>query len=263
MLRVENLAVQYGGAISALRGVSVDVPDRAVVSVLGSNGAGKTTLLRAISGTLPLHRGKVLSGSVSFDGLDLLRASAADIVRSGLVQVPEGRRIFTELTVAENLRAGAVSVKDRGLRRESEERAFHLFPILKERRNQRGGLMSGGEQQMLAIARALMTRPKLLLLDEPSLGLAPLIVDRIGETIHEINTEGTAVLLVEQNAAMALAASSHAFVLEVGKVSLTGSAQELMASDEVQALYLGKGGDAGATAPARRENRPTLARWTA
>ena len=262
MLTVEHLAVQYGGAITALRGVSVEVPGDAVVAVLGSNGAGKTTLLRAISGTLPLHRGKVTSGSIAFDGLDLLKASAADIVRAGLVQVPEGRRIFTELTVAENLRAGAVSVKDRALRRQGEERAYHLFPILKERRNQRGGFMSGGEQQMLAIARALMTRPKLLLLDEPSLGLAPLVVDRIGETIREINAEGTAVLLVEQNAAMALSVSSHAFVLEVGAVSLTGSAQALMASNEVQALYLGKG-DGGTTAPVRRENRPTLARWSA
>jgi branched-chain amino acid transport system ATP-binding protein len=263
MLHVEGLVVEYGGAISALRGVSVSVPDATVVAVLGSNGAGKTTLLRAISSTIKLHHGKVLAGSMNFDGLDLLKASSSEIVEAGVVQVPEGRRIFTELTVAENLRAGAITKKNKAIRKAGEERAFELFPILKERYNQRGGFMSGGEQQMLAIARALMSQPKLLLLDEPSLGLAPLIVDRIGEIVTEINKQGTAVLLNEQNAAMALSVASQAFVLEVGSVSLTGSAKELMASDEIQALYLGKGTSGDGTAAQRSADRPVLSRWSA
>lgn len=262
MLTVEGLAVQYGGAINALRGVSVSVPDASVVAVLGSNGAGKTTLLRSLSSTLKLHHGRVLAGSMNFDGLDLLRASAADIVEAGVVQVPEGRRIFTELTVAENLRAGAITKKSKAVREAGIERAFELFPVLKERYSQKGGFMSGGEQQMLAIARALMSQPKLLLLDEPSLGLAPLVIDQIGEIITAINKQGTAVLLNEQNAAMALSVASTAFVLEVGSVSLAGTSAELMASDEIQALYLGKGTGGDGTAAARTADRPTLTRWS-
>ena len=196
----------------------MSVAEGSAVAVLGSNGAGKSTLLRAISGTLPLQGGTADAGSIEFEGRDIRLTSPAEIVRAGIVQVPEGRRIFGELTVEENLRAGAISVRDGAARRRAYERVIDLFPRLDERRRQRAVLLSGGEQQMLAIGRALMSEPKLLLLDEPSLGLAPQVVARIAEVIGEINREGTSVVLVEQNAAMALAVAERAYVLEVGEV---------------------------------------------
>lgn len=270
MLEISDLHVRYGRVVQALNGVSLTVPDGAVVAVLGSNGAGKSTLLRSISGTLGLHKGEVTGGGITFDGDSVLGRDAGRIVRDGIVQVPEGRRIFGRLTVDENLRAGAMGNPERGGVAEARDRVFTLFPRLAERRSQRGGLMSGGEQQMLAIGRALMASPKLLLMDEPSLGLAPGVVVQIGEVIDEINAQGTAVMLVEQNAAMALAISSHAYVLDVGEVSLQGSAAELRASDEVQRLYLGHGGAAEAEAAehvgeraSEARRRPTLSRWTA
>ena len=219
----------YGGVVQALRGVDLSVDEGAVVALLGSNGAGKTTLLRTLSGTLRLHRGRVERGEVMYRGENLKGRDPGRCVASGLVQVPEGRRIFTRLTVEENLRAGGLAVRDRGGRAADYERIYDMFPVLAERRSQRAGLLSGGEQQMLAMGRGLMARPRLLLLDEPSLGLAPRIIGQIGEVIREINRQGTSVLLVEQNATMALDVADTAFVLDIGRVSLSGSAAELAA----------------------------------
>jgi branched-chain amino acid transport system ATP-binding protein len=247
LLDVRELSVNYAGAVQALDGVSMSAAPGAAVAVLGSNGAGKSTLLRAISGTLALENGAIEGGSISFDGHDLSGLDPGAIVRAGVVQVPEGRRIFGDLTVEENLRAGAIPVKGREARTEARDRVYELFPRLHERRRQRGALLSGGEQQMLAIGRALMTDPKLLLLDEPSLGLAPQIVERIGQVIRDINTQGTAVVLVEQNAAMALEVADTAYLLEVGTVSLSGSSEELSQSDEVRERYLGVGAGRAAT----------------
>jgi branched-chain amino acid transport system ATP-binding protein len=264
VLEVRDLHVTYGGAVQALRGVSLEVPDGKVVAVLGSNGAGKTTLLRAISGTLRLHRGKVDRGSLRFGDADLVGRDPAQAVRTGLVQVPEGRRIFGRLSVEENLRAGGMGSRDKQAKAAAQDRVYDLFPVLAERRNQRGALLSGGEQQMLAIGRALMASPKLLLLDEPSLGLAPRIIGQIGEVIGEINRQGTAVLLVEQNATMALGVADLAFVLDVGEVSLSGGAAELAATDEVQRLYLGHGEGSGQEVrQVAVSERKTLTRWTA
>jgi branched-chain amino acid transport system ATP-binding protein len=262
MLSIDSLRVTYGGAVEAVRGVTMEVPDGKVVAVLGSNGAGKSTLLRTISGTLRLHRGRVDEGSVRFDGDVLTGRDPGQIVRRGVVQVPEGRRIFGRLTVEENLRAGGMGNRDRAAKAAAHARVHHLFPVLAERSGQRAGLLSGGEQQMLAIGRALMASPKLLLLDEPSLGLAPRVIGQIGEVVAEINRQGTSVLLVEQNATMALGVADLAYVLDVGRVSLSGPAAELARTDEVQRLYLGHG-DAAAAGPVVRGPRRTLSRWTA
>jgi ABC-type branched-subunit amino acid transport system ATPase component len=237
LLGVRDLQVSYAG-VRALHGVTLEVPEGRIVAVLGNNGAGKTTLLRAISGTLQMNGGAVESGSVAFAGTALPRAPA-DIVRTGVVQVPEGRRVLADLTVEENLRAGGLASGGRRRRAEARARVYDLFPRLRERRAQRAGLLSGGEQQMLAIGRALMSEPRLLLLDEPSLGLAPQVVERIAEIVTKINEQGTSVVLVEQNAAMALEIAHRAYVLEVGRVALEGRADELAASDEVRAKYLG------------------------
>ena len=264
MLEVEDLQVTYGGAVQALRGISLSVPDGKVVAVLGSNGAGKTTLLRTISNTLKLHRGKIESGTVEFDGRSLAGRDASAIVGSGVVQVPEGRRIFSRLTVEENLRAGGMGSKDKAAKSTAQARVFDLFPVLAERRTQRGGLLSGGEQQMLAIGRALMAGPKLLLLDEPSLGLAPRLIGPIGDIIGEINRQGTTVLLVEQNATMALGVADLAYVLDVGKVSLSGEAAELAKTDAVQRLYLGHAaGEEEQVQEAAARSTKTLSRWSA
>jgi ABC-type branched-subunit amino acid transport system ATPase component len=266
MLKVEDLHVSYGGAVRALRGVSLEVGDRDVAAVLGSNGAGKSTLLRAISSVLRSHRGRIDGGTITFDGTSLRGLDPAACVRLGVVQVPEGRRIFGRLTVEENLRAGGIARRDRSAKAAAQKRVYELFPVLADRRRQRAALLSGGEQQMLAIGRGLMASPQLLLLDEPSLGLAPLIVEKIGEVIAEINRQGTAVLLVEQNANMALSIAASAFVLDVGRVSLSGSAAELSATDEVQRLYLGHGGESAEHAAVRRAadesvRTKTLSRW--
>jgi ABC-type branched-subunit amino acid transport system ATPase component len=261
VLEVADLAVTYGGAVQALRGITMSVPDGKVVAVLGSNGAGKTTLLRTTSSTLKLHRGKVDAGSITFGGTSLVGKDPAACVALGLVQVPEGRRIFSRLTVEENLRAGGMGARRREARSEAQKRVYDLFPILHERRSGRAGLLSGGEQQMLAIGRALMAGPELLLLDEPSLGLAPKIIGQIGEIIREINRQGTSVLLVEQNATMALGVADLAYVLDVGEVALSGPAAELAATEEVQRLYLGHGDEDDARPVAA--STKTLARWTA
>ena len=239
VLDVQDLRVGYAGGVEALRGVSLRVREGAVTAVLGNNGAGKSTLLRALSGTLAAQRGTVTGGSITFAGRSLVGADPADIARSGLVQVPEGRRIFGDLTVEENLRAGGLAARDKQARARARAWVDELFPILGERRTQRAGLLSGGEQQMLAIGRALMASPRVLLLDEPSLGLAPRVVERVRDVIAEINADGVTVVLVEQNAAMALALADDAVVLEVGQVALEGPAAELAESDAVRDRYLG------------------------
>jgi branched-chain amino acid transport system ATP-binding protein len=243
--------------------MSLSVAEGEVVAVLGSNGAGKSTLLRSISSTLRMCGGAITEGTVEFEGRRLNGLPAAAIVDGGIVQVPEGRRIFTRLTVEENLRAGGYSVRDRGARSRARQRVLDLFPILEERSEQRAGLLSGGEQQMLAIGRALMSSPRLLLLDEPSLGLAPLVVGRIGEIIGQINRQGTTVLLVEQNTTMALEVASRAVVLDLGQVSLTGTAAELAASTEVRDLYLGHSGERAVAAVTSADggSRRRLGAW--
>ncbi|MCF2529966.1 ABC transporter ATP-binding protein [Yinghuangia soli] len=274
-LVVDGLHVAYGRSVQALRGVSITVPPSGIVTVLGSNGAGKSTLLRAISGTLFLHHGAVEGGTITYNGQNLRGRDAAAAVRAGIVQVPEGRRVFAGLSVAENLQAGLLGTGDRRSARakQARERVLELFPVLAERETQHAGLLSGGEQQMLAIGRALMAGPKLLLLDEPSLGLAPMMVGRIAQVIREIAEQGTAVLLVEQNAAVALGLAETAYVLDVGEVRLTGPAAELARTDEVRRLYLGdhdESGHAGTPAegtphetPAAATSAPraTLRRW--
>ncbi|AXK35964.1 ABC transporter ATP-binding protein [Streptomyces armeniacus] len=244
-LRIERLEVTYGRAVRALRGVGLTVAAGSVVALLGANGAGKSTLLRALSGTLRLHHGAITGGTARYDGRALNGTDPVAALRAGIVQVPEGRRVFAGMTVAENLRAGSLGRRDRGTAgiRAARERVHGLFPMLAERSGQRAGLLSGGEQQMLAIGRALMGAPRLLLLDEPSLGLAPMMVERIAGVVREINAQGTSVLLVEQNAAMALELADHAYVLDIGEVRLHGPAAELARTDEVSRLYLGDSGE--------------------
>ena len=248
LLAVDDLVVTYDGAVRALHGVSLHVPHGSVVAVLGGNGAGKTTLLRAVSGALGTVGGAIASGTVRLDGREIGGSGAADIVRAGVVQVPEGRRVFRDLTVEENLRAGGSTVRDRAARRAALDRVYDLFPALTERRGDRAGLLSGGQQQMLAIGRALMAGPRLLLLDEPSLGLAPQLVEQIGTIVTEINARGTSVLLIEQNAAMGLRVADLAFVLEVGRITASGAAADLARTDEVRERYLGR--DAAVTVSA-------------
>lgn len=231
MLKVNNLSVSYG-AISAVKDISFVINDGEIVSLIGANGAGKSTTMHAISGLIPAKSGEIL-----LDDLDLTKMKAEDIVSKGVIQVPEGRRIFQHISVLENLKLGAYLRKDDI--KEDLDRVFSLFPILKERQNQLGGTLSGGEQQMLAIARALMSKPKILLLDEPSMGLAPLLVQEIFNIIKEINKEGTTVFVVEQNANMALSIADNAYVMETGKIVLSGSGKELLNSEDVQKAYLG------------------------
>ncbi len=233
MLEVEDLNVHYG-AIHALQGVSLSVDQGGIVTLIGCNGAGKSTTLRTISGLLRPSRGRIL-----FDGKPLAGVPPHEIVRLGVVQCPEGRGIFANLTVDENLALGAFARSDKPAIAQDRDKSLSLFPRLKERLKQNAGTLSGGEQQMLAIARALMARPRLLLLDEPSLGLAPQIVQLIFRIIREINAAGTTILLVEQNAHMALEVAHHAYVLEVGRVVMSGPAAELARSDEVRKAYLG------------------------
>ena len=237
MLSVKNLEVVYDDVILVLRGVSLDVPEGKIVALLGANGAGKTTLLRAISGLLDVHDGEVTKGAVTLDGQPLHHLAPSEIVRRGIKQVLEGRRIFAEFTVEENLRTGAYTqAKDVAA---NLDRIYGLFPILKDRRRSTAGYLSGGEQQMLAMGRALMSSPRYLLLDEPSLGLAPRLVGQIRDLVVEINRQGTTVLLVEQNANMALSIAEHGYILETGKVVMDKPAAELLQDDDVREFYLG------------------------
>ena len=233
MLEIKDLNVHYG-VIHALKDVNLVVNDGEIVSLIGANGAGKTTLLHAISGIL-----KTTSGSIMLDGVELNKKSAKDIVISGITQVPEGRRIFSGMSVYENLMMGAYLRKDKDGIKEDLENVYERFPILRERSNQDASTLSGGEQQMLAMGRALMARPKILLLDEPSMGLAPILVKEIFKIIQDIHAQGTTVLLVEQNARMALSIADRAYVLETGKIVISGTGEELSNSEEIQKAYLG------------------------
>ncbi len=241
LLSVNEVDVVYGGVIQALRDISLEVRAGEVVSLVGANGAGKTSLLRAITGLLPHHNGRVTSGRIHLRGDDITGLSSTAIVSRGVALSMEGRRVFAELSVDENLRSGAHTVRDRRSVRLRADSMMEMFPILGQRRHSQAGYLSGGEQQMLAIARALMSGPSLLLLDEPSLGLAPLIVQQIWQIIGRVNAEGTTVLLVEQNAAMALSISDRAYVLDTGRLAKTGTGAALRDDPEIRALYLGMG----------------------
>jgi branched-chain amino acid transport system ATP-binding protein len=241
LLSVRDLHVVYGGVVRALSGVTLEVGRGQMVAVLGANGAGKTTLLRAVTGLLGHHASRVVGGEIRLAGALVNGAPPAAIVRRGVAQVMEGRRILAELTVEENLRAGGYLVRDRRLLRERIKAIHDRFPVLADRRTIQAGYLSGGEQQMLAIGRALMTEPQLLILDEPSLGLAPLMVAQIRDVLTEIHQQGTAILLVEQNAAMALAIADRAYVLENGMIARDDDAATLRNDDDIRALYLGLG----------------------
>ena len=233
MLNVENLVVRYG-MIEAIKGISFEVKDGEIVTLIGANGAGKTTTMHAISGLV-----KPASGAIFLDGTDLTKVPPHTIVSRGLAQVPEGRRVFAQETVEENLILGAFFRKDKDKIQADMDNVYDLFPRLKERRTQLAGTLSGGEQQMLAMGRALMADPKIMLLDEPSMGLSPLLVSEIFAIIEEINKKGTTVLLVEQNAKRALAIAHHAYVLETGKITLSGTGSQLAKDERVQKAYLG------------------------
>jgi branched-chain amino acid transport system ATP-binding protein len=259
VLAVSNLEVVYDDVMLVLRGVSLTVPAGRIVALLGANGAGKTTLLRAITGLLDVHEGEVTRGSVTLQERPIHRLSPTKIAALGVKQVLEGRRILAELTVEENLRIGA-HVAGRAAMRGNLERVYTMFPVLRQRRRGTAGYLSGGEQQMLAMGRALMSDPRVLLLDEPSLGLAPLVVQQIRELIVEINKAGTTVLLVEQNAMMALSIAEHGYVMENGKIVMDKPARELLADEDVREFYLGLGPEtavadtvAGAETPAGAE----------
>ena len=234
MLHIEDLHVSYG-AINAIKGISFDVDEGEIIALIGANGAGKTTVLHTITGLGPPK-----SGSIVFNGTDLTKTPAHKIVSMGMAHVPEGRRIFQQLSVYENLMLGAFTRKDKAEIQESVENVFKRFPRLKERRNQIAGTLSGGEQQMLAMGRALMSHPSIILMDEPSMGLSPLYVSEIFDIIRSVNESGTTVLLVEQNAKKALSIANRAYVLETGNIVLSGDAKELMNNDSVKKAYLGE-----------------------
>jgi branched-chain amino acid transport system ATP-binding protein len=233
MLQVDDLHVYYGN-IAAVKGISLRVYPGEIVSLIGANGAGKSTTMRAISGLLKPKR-----GSIAFEGETISNLKGHDVAKRGIAQSPEGRRIFGRMTVAENLELGAFLRKDKAGIEADTERVFELFPRLRERMHQKAGTLSGGEQQMLAMGRALMAQPRLLLLDEPSMGLAPVLVDVVFETIERVNAQGTTILLVEQNALAALNIASHAYVLETGHINLEGTGEDLAHNDEVRKAYLG------------------------
>jgi branched-chain amino acid transport system ATP-binding protein len=240
MLTLNNIEVVYDSIILVLKGVSLVAKEGAITTLLGANGAGKTTTLKAISGLLNAERGEVTKGSIELDGVRLDRLAPHEAVRRGIVQVFEGRRVFTNLTVEENLIAGAHTTNELSRVRDGIARTYELFPLLKERRQQRAGYLSGGEQQMLVIGRALMSEPRVILLDEPSLGLAPRVVEEIFGVIRRLKTAGNlAVLLVEQNAALALEIADHGYVMENGRIVLDGSAESLARNSDIQEFYLG------------------------
>jgi branched-chain amino acid transport system ATP-binding protein len=234
VLAVEDVHTFYG-SIEALKGISIEVREGEIVTLIGANGAGKTTALRSINGLNHPRRGKIV-----FQGSDITQTAPHEIVKNGISQSPEGRKLFPRMTVIENLEMGAFQRKDKANFKEDMDRVFTLFPRLAERKTQKAGTMSGGEQQMLAIGRALMARPKLLLLDEPSMGLAPIFVERIFETIVEVNKQGTSILLVEQNALMALDTADRGYVLETGSIALADDAKKLRENEQVRKTYLGE-----------------------
>jgi branched-chain amino acid transport system ATP-binding protein len=234
LLEVDGIETFYG-SIQALKGISLEVHDGEIVTLIGANGAGKSTTLRSINGLNHPRR-----GTIAYQGTDITHAPAHEVVKLGIAQSPEGRKLFPRMSVTENLEMGAFQRKDKHAFREDMDRVFELFPRLAERRHQKAGTMSGGEQQMCAIGRALMARPKLLMLDEPSMGLAPIFVERIFETIVEVNKQGTSILLVEQNALMALEVANRGYVLETGHVALADDAKELAQNPDVRKTYLGE-----------------------
>lgn len=234
MLEIENLEVYYG-AINAIKGISFTVEQGEIIALIGANGAGKTTILHTVTGLVAAKR-----GSIRFNGKELTKTPAHKIVAMGMAHVPEGRRVFAQLSVYENLMLGAYTRKDKAEINDSIERVYERFPRLKERRSQSAGTLSGGEQQMLAMGRALMSKPSIILMDEPSMGLSPLYVSEIFDIIHEINKSGTTVLLVEQNAKKALSIANRAYVLETGNIALSGDAHELMDNEQVKKAYLGE-----------------------
>lgn len=234
MLKIENLHVYYGG-IHALKGITLEVPENKIVTLVGANGAGKSTTLRAVSGLVPAAQGKI-----TFRGEDITKTKTVEIVKKGITLVPEGRRIFANLTVLENLNMGAFSRNDKDGIKKDIQNIYEMFPRLKEREWQAAGTLSGGEQQMLAIGRALMSRPALLMMDEPSLGLAPLLVKEVFRIIKDIYSKGMTILLIEQNATAALQVADYGYVLETGNISLQGPGKELADNDEVKKAYLGK-----------------------
>ena len=233
LLEVKDLSVYYG-VIQALKSISFEVNQGEIVTLIGANGAGKTTTMQSVIGLIPSH-----SGTVTFDGQNITKTPCHKIIRMGMAQVPEGRRVFAELTVYQNLLMGAFIEKDKKQIKKSIEEIYSFFPRLSERKDQIAGTLSGGEQQMLAMGRAMMSRPKLLMLDEPSMGLSPLLVDQVFEIIQQFHRNGTTVLLVEQNAGKSLAISDRAYVLENGQIALSGTGEELLQSDKVKKAYLG------------------------
>jgi branched-chain amino acid transport system ATP-binding protein len=237
VLEVSNLEVVYNDVVLVLRGISLTVPDGKIVALLGANGAGKTTTLRAIGGLLDIHNGDITKGQVVFDGQEIHGKEPSFIVRAGITQVLEGRRIFAEMSVDENLRTGAFT--NRGDVDAAFDRVLTMFPVLGERRKATAGYLSGGEQQMLAIGRSLMSNPKMLVLDEPSLGLAPRLVQQIRDIIVEINHQGISVLLIEQNAAMALSIADYGYIMETGTMVMDGAADKLLKDEDVKEFYLG------------------------
>jgi branched-chain amino acid transport system ATP-binding protein len=260
LLHVQDVEVVYNDVSLVLRGVNLEVREGQVVALLGANGAGKTTLLRAITGLLGAHRGKLTKGRIDFAGHQISGRPAASVVVAGIAQVMEGRRIFSVLTVDENLKMGAITRKDRDEIARSYDAVMTLFPQLAQRRRQVAGYLSGGEQQMLAIGRALMASPKLLVLDEPSLGLAPMIVEQIAGILTTINTAGTSVLLVEQNAMMALSISHYGYVMETGRLVRSAPAGELLADKDIREFYLGVG-EAGRRSFRLLKSQRTVVSW--
>lgn len=234
LLEVKDLEVSYA-AINALKKISFSVNEGEIIALIGANGAGKTTTLQTISGILPLKSGKII-----FDGKDITKTAAHKLVSMGIAQVPEGRRVFQDLTVYQNIKLGAYTINDKNIKKETLENVYKRFPRLEERKNQLAGTLSGGEQQMLAMARALMAKPKIMLLDEPSMGLSPLLVSEIFDIVKTINEEGTTVLLVEQNAKKALSIANRGYVLETGNITLEGKAIDLLNDVNVQKAYLGE-----------------------
>lgn len=245
MLELANLEVVYNEVVLVLRGLSLEVREGQIVALLGANGAGKTTTLRAITGLLDIHEGDVTKGSIEYNGKEIHEREASKIVKAGISQVMEGRRVFAEMTVDDNLRTGAATNKNAGSVKENIDMVMSMFPVLAGRRKDTAGYLSGGEQQMLAIGRALMANPSMLILDEPSLGLAPILVAQIRDVIVDINKHGTSVLLIEQNANMALSIADYGYIMEHGKVVMDGNAGKLLGDEDVQEFYLGLNTEGG------------------
>lgn len=262
MLRFTDVSVQYGAGIRAVEHATFSVTPGKILAIIGGNGAGKTTLMRAASGTLSYHGGSMTGGRIELEGNDITRMPPHRIVTHGLSLVPEGRHVFGELSVEQNLLAGASTVRDSSTRARRMREAFDRFDVLAQRRDQAASLLSGGEQQMLAIARGLMSGPRILLLDEPTLGLAPQAVRRIGEALRAINASGTTIVLVEQNAAMALSIADDGVVVGRGAVELSGSAESLRASDDIKRMYLGGSSEEDDDVPDQTTPVATLSRWT-